>query len=55
MVDGAASIAVRSDHQGKQAGLLLLSDVLQEVKKVAGKVVCQAQSSIGHEQQWHHR
>lgn len=55
MVDGAVSIAVRSAYPGKQTGLQLLSDVLQEAKNMAGKVVCRAQSSIGNKQQWHHR
>ncbi|MEO6307797.1 MAG: hypothetical protein ABIO96_11860 [Nitrospiraceae bacterium] len=54
MADGAVSIAVRSVYPGKQAAVLLF-DVLQEEKNVAGKVVCLAQRSIGNEQQRHHR
>lgn len=37
MVDGAVSIAVRSAYPGKQTGLQLLSDVLQEAKNIAAK------------------
>ena len=55
MVDGAVSIAVRSVYPSKQAGLLLLSDVLQETKTVAGKVARRALSSIGYERRGHHR
>jgi hypothetical protein len=48
MVDGGVSIAVRSVYPGKQARILSY-EVLQEAKKTAGKVVCRAQSLVGHE------
>ena len=48
MVDGDVSIAVRSVYPGKQARILSY-EVLQEAKKTAGKVVCRAQSFVGHE------
>ena len=54
MVDGDVSIAVRSVYPGKQARILSY-EVLQEAKKTAGKVVCRAQSFVGHELQSDHR
>ena len=48
MVDGGVSIAVRSVYPGKQTRILS-SEVLQEAKKTAGKVVRRAQSFVGHE------
>ena len=48
MVDGVVSIAVRSVYPGKQVRILS-SEVLQESKKTAGKVVCRAQSFVGYE------
>jgi len=53
MVDGDVSIAVRSVYPGKQARILFY-EVLQEAK-TAGKVVCRAQSFVGHELQSDHR
>jgi hypothetical protein len=55
MVDGAVSIAVRSVYPGKQAGLLLLSDVLQEPQRLTGTVACRALSSVGHKRQSQYR
>jgi hypothetical protein len=49
MGDGGVSIAVRSVYPGKQARNLFY-EVLQEAKKTAGKVVCRAQSFVGHEE-----
>jgi hypothetical protein len=46
MVVGAASIAARSDYQGKQAGPLLLSDVLQEPQRLTGTVASRGLSSV---------
>jgi hypothetical protein len=48
MVDGGVSIAVRSVYPGKQARILP-SEMLQQVKKTAGKVVRRAQSFVDHE------
>ena len=50
MVDGGVSIAVRSVYPGKQARILP-SEVLQQVKNTAGKVVRRAESFFGHEYQ----
>jgi len=47
-------IGVRSVYPGKQARILFY-EVLQEAKKTAGKVVCRAQSFVGHELQSDHR
>jgi hypothetical protein len=47
-VGGGVSIAVRSVYLGKQV-CTLSSEVLQEAKKTAGKVVRRAENFVGHE------